>query len=85
MQKTPRDYSYRDPMTPWGVEVAVFCLNYRITKKQLAAEAGIPYDTLLQVSKGRRAGHVAQDAVREVMDRYEAEAKKRRKKGGASK
>jgi predicted transcriptional regulator len=71
-------------MTPWGVEVAVFCLNHRITKKQLAKEAGIPYDTLLQVSKGRRAGHVAQAAVKEVMDRYEAEAKKSRKKGGAA-
>lgn len=62
----------RDPMNEWGVAVATFCLRRGITKKQLAAEANIPYDTLLQVSKGRRAGHTARQAVQAVMDQYEA-------------
>lgn len=62
----------RDPMNEWGVAVAAFCLRRGITKKQLAAEANIPYDTLLQVSKGRRAGHTARLAIQAVIDRYEA-------------
>lgn len=74
----------RDPMNQFGVEVTLFCARWGITKKQLAAEANIPYDTLLQVSKGRRAGHVAREAVQDVMGRYEAEAKKQRRKGGAA-
>ena len=45
--------------------------------KELAAEAGTPYDSLRAACEGRRAGHVTKAAVRPVMERYEAEAGKK--------
>jgi hypothetical protein len=62
-------------MNQFGVDVTLFCARWGITKKQLAAEANIPYDTLLQVSKGRRSDRTARKALQPVMDRYNAEAK----------
>lgn len=76
-----RDPNYRDPMNDFGVEITVFCLRHCITKKKLAAEAGVPYDSLLAAGKGRRAGHSVKAAVAPVMARYEAEAKRQRRKG----
>lgn len=76
-----RDPNYRDPMTDYGMEVTVFCARHCLTKKKLAAEAGIPYDSLLATMKGRRAGHNVKAAVAPVMARYEAEAKKQRRRG----
>lgn len=76
-----RDPNYRDPLTDYGMEITVFCARHCITKKKLAAEAGIPYDSLLQTMRGRRAGHNVKAAVAPVMARYEAEAKRQRRKG----
>ena len=45
----------RTPNTAW--EIVMFCAKHCLTKKALAAEAGIPYDSLLATIKGRRSGH----------------------------
>ena len=45
--------------------------------RELAAEAGTPYDSLRAACEGRRAGHVTKAAVRPVMERYEAAAGKK--------
>lgn len=63
----------RSPLTEFGLQVSTFCARYGFTKKQLAAEAGVPYDSLLQASKGNRAGHTTKAAVLPVMARYEAQ------------
>ena len=60
----------RDPMTPWGVKVSAWCLKTGVSKKELAEIAGVKYDTLLQVGKGRRAGHEAIPAVETAMANY---------------
>lgn len=66
----------RDPMNQFGLEVTAFCAQQGMTKKQLAALAGIPYDTLLQTGKGRCAGHTARKAIKEVMNEYAERAGK---------
>lgn len=74
----------RDKFNEFGMEVTIFCAQHGISKKQLADEAGVPYDSMLAAGKNRRAGHVTRAAVLPVMERYEAEAKRRgRKKRGA--
>lgn len=75
------DPDYREPMTDYGLEVTLFCARHCLTKKRLAREAGIPYESLLSTLKGRRAGHNVKEALAPVMARYEAEAKKQRRKG----
>ena len=77
MEKYKPEPGYREPYTEYGMEIVMFCL----TKKALAAEAGIPYDSLLATIKGRRSGHNVKAAVAPVMARYEAAAKKQRRKG----
>lgn len=74
----------REPLNDFGVEITVFCARHGITKKQLAAEAGVPYDSLLAAGTCRRAGHVTRAAVLPVIEKYEAEAKRSRKKGRAA-
>lgn len=74
----------RDMFNDFGMEVTVFCARFGISKKQLAAEAGVPYDSLLAAGKNRRAGHVTRAAVLPVMEKYEAEAKRPRRKGRAA-
>ena len=73
--------AYREPYTEYGMEIVMFCAKQCLTKKALAAEAGIPYDSLLATIKGRRSGHNVKAAVAPVMARYEAAAKKQRRKG----
>ena len=53
----------------FGLEVSVFCARYGLSLKELAAEAGTPYDSLRAACEGRRAGP--------VMERYEAAAGKK--------
>lgn len=67
--------------TAFGLEVSMFCARHGMSLKELAAEAGTPYDSLRAACNGRRAGHVTEAAVRPVMERHEAEARKSRRKG----
>lgn len=60
----------------FGQDVFLFCARYGLSLKALAAEAGTSYESLRAACSGRRAGHVTQAAVRPVMERYEAEARK---------
>ena len=62
----------RKPMTDWGVEGTVVCLRHCMTKKQLAEEAGVPYDSLMKAVLGKRAGHITKEAVGKVMGHYES-------------
>ena len=39
----------------FGLEVSVFCARYGLSLKELAAEAGTPYDSLRAACEGRRA------------------------------
>ena len=77
MEKYKPEPGYREPYTEYGMEIVMFCAKHCLTKKALAAEAGIPYDSLLATIKGRRV----KAAVAPVMARYEAAAKKQRRKG----
>ena len=74
----------RDMFNDFGMEVTMFCARFGVAKNQLAAEVSVPYDSLLAAGKKRRAGHVTRAAVLPVMERYEAEAKRGRKKGRAA-
>ena len=60
----------RKPMTPWGLEVTVFCIKHCMTKQALAQEAGVPYDSMMKAIVGKRAGHITKEAVGQVMARY---------------
>ena len=57
MEKYKPEPGYREPYTEYGMEIVMFCAKHCLTKKALAAEAGIPYDSLLATIKGRRSGH----------------------------
>ena len=72
MEKYKPEPGYREPYTEYGMEIVMFCAKHCLTKKALAAEAGIPYDSLLATIKGRRSGHNVKAAVAPVMARYEA-------------
>lgn len=74
----------REPLNEFGMEVSTFCARFGVTKKQLATEAGVPYDSLLAAGTCRRAGHVTRAAVLPIIERYETEAKRGRKKGRAA-
>jgi hypothetical protein len=76
MQGKKKNYSHRNPMTQWGLDVTLFCARHCILKKHLAQEAGIGYSTLLKAMKGTRSDRGARAAVQPVIDRYEAEAQK---------
>ena len=69
----------RDRFNEFGMEVTIFCARFGISKKQLAKEAGIPYDSLLAAGKSRRAGHATRAAVLPVMEQYEAETQREAK------
>ena len=56
MEKYKPEPGYREPYTEYGMEIVMFCAKHCLTKKALAAEAGIPYDSLLATIKGRRSG-----------------------------
>ena len=47
MEKYKPEPGYREPYTEYGMEIVMFCAKHCLTKKALAAEAGIPYDSLL--------------------------------------
>ena len=81
MEKYKPEPGYREPYTEYGMEIVMFCAKHCLTKKALAAEAGIPYDSLLATIKGRRSGHNVKAAVAPVIARYEAAAKKQQRKG----
>ena len=70
MEKYKPEPGYREPYTEYGMEIVMFCAKHCLTKKALAAEAGIPYDSLLATIKGRRSGHNVKAAVAPVMARY---------------
>ena len=76
MEKYKPEPGYREPYTEYGMEIVMFFAKHCLTK-----EAGIPYDSLLATIKGRRSGHNVKAAVAPVMARYEAAAKKQRRKG----
>lgn len=63
MEKYKPEPGYREPYTEYGMEIVMFCAKHCLTKKALAAEAGIPYDSLLATIKGRRSGHNVKAAV----------------------
>ena len=73
MEKYKPEPGYREPYTEYGMEIVMFCAKHCLTKKALAAEAGIPYDSLLATIKGRRSGHNVKAAVAPVMARYPTE------------
>lgn len=79
MQETRQ--GQRAPMNEFGVEVSMFCVLHGLTKKGLAEEAGVKYDTLMKTMRGKRAGHTARAAIQEVMERYGAAAGKAKRKG----
>ena len=56
-------------------------LREALPDQEGAGRCGIPSDSLLATIKGRRSGHNVKAAVAPVMARYEAAAKKQRRKG----
>ena len=85
MEKYKPEPGYREPYTEYGMEIVMFCAKHCLTKKALAAEAGIPYDSLLATIKAAAAATTSRPLWLPVMARYEAAAKKRRRKGGVRK
>jgi len=61
----------RRPKTVFGLEVRTFTGKYGITIKQLAAEAGVQYSTLVDTTTGRCAGHDLIPIVRNFMNEHE--------------
>ena len=50
----------------FGLEVSVFCARYGLSLKELAAEAGTPYDSLRAACEGRardQGGGAASDGT----------------------
>jgi len=72
MQRKTREF------TPFGLEVHTFCARHGMTKAELAERAGIPRNTLMLVSKGRRPGHQAIPALQRAMAEIAAQAPIRR-------
>ena len=66
----------RIPLTDFGREVAHFCLDYNISKKQLAGEAGVKYNTLLKAIKGQRNDAAIRAALAPVMAAYASKGRK---------
>lgn len=79
MEKYKPEPGYREPYTEYGMEIVMFCAKHCLTKKALAAEAGIPYDSLLATIKGRRSGHNVKAAV---APSWRATKRPRRSSGG---
>lgn len=59
------------PKTDFGVEVRVFTAQTGMTVKELAAQAGVKYSTLVETTTGRCAGHQLIPVVRKFMATYE--------------
>lgn len=60
--------------TEWGIKVKIFTQRYGITLKELAAQSGVNYNTLLQVNIGKTPGEKAAvvEKVEAFMQEYEA-------------
>ena len=88
MEKYKPEPGYREPYTEYGMEIVMFCAKHCLTKKALAAEAGIPYDSLLATIKGRRSGHNVKAAAAATTSRppwppsWRATKRLRRSSGG---
>lgn len=61
------------PKTDFGIEVKVFTAQTGMTIKELAANAGVKYTTLIESTTGRCAGHQLIPVVREFMENYQRE------------
>lgn len=61
------------PKTDFGIEVKVFTAQTGMTIKDLAANAGVKYTTLIESTTGRCAGHQLIPVVREFMENYQRE------------
>lgn len=64
----------RKPQTQFGVEVATFCAEVGMSKRELAEQSGVKYPTLLDCTIGRSVGHKLVPQVREFMEKYRKEA-----------
>ena len=64
----------RKPQTQFGVEVATFCAEMGMSKRELAERSGVKYPTLLDCTIGRSAGYELVPKVREFMAAYRKEA-----------
>ena len=62
------------PKTDFGIEVKVFTAQTGMTIKELAANSGVKYTTLIETTTGRCAGHQLIPVVREFMENYQREA-----------
>ncbi|MCI8442537.1 MAG: hypothetical protein HFG27_08405 [Provencibacterium sp.] len=62
----------RKPKTDFGVEVKVFTAKTGMNLKQLAAESGVKYTTLVESTTGRCAGHKLIPVVRRFMESYQS-------------
>jgi len=66
--KTP---SRVKPKTDFGIEVRIFTAQTGMTVKELAANAGVKYTTLVETTTGRCAGHQLIPIVRQYMNNYQ--------------
>lgn len=58
------------PKTDFGIEVSIFCAQTGMTKRELAAGAGVKYSTLVEATTGRCAGHHLIPIARDFMQNY---------------
>ena len=58
------------PKTDFGIEVRVFTATPGMNMKELAANAGVKYTTLVETTTGRCAGIELSPKVREYMQNY---------------
>ncbi len=61
------------PKTDFGIEVKVFTAQTGMMIKELAANSGVKYTTLIETTTGRCAGHQLIPVVREFMENYQRE------------
>lgn len=64
----------RKPQTPFGVEVANFCAEVGMSKRDLAEKSGVKYSTLLDCTIGRSTGYELVPKVQAFMAAYREEA-----------
>lgn len=69
------------PANEFGLAMSTFCARYGMSKRQLAAAAGVSYDSMRAAGVDRRPCTAARTAVEAYMKAYEAEAQKGRRKG----
>lgn len=57
------------PLTPWAEKVETFRMRRILSLKEIADEAGVDYNTFLEVRVGRTPGSKIVDAVDAYMER----------------